>query len=140
MEKLDRVYRQIPKSTCDPNCGACCGILYPSLAEIRAVKEYCATKNKPYKDFVMVGDCPYLMADKSCEIYSVRPFLCRILGVSTSIPCPLGKCHTTKMLNHKQSSILYRDIYLKGKDKPRTEKHREILKPILDEYIRVMKG
>jgi uncharacterized protein len=133
--RLADIYKSIPKSTCPPNCGACCGILYPSMAEIRNVKEWLASKNKPYKDFVMVSDCPYCSLDKSCEIYPVRPFLCRILGTSVDLPCPLKANKPERILNHSVSSALYTEIYLKGKEKPRTEKHRKAFKPIIEQFL-----
>ena len=131
--KLETVYRQIPKSSCAPGCGECCGILYPSMAELRNIYDWCQEHHVEYKDFTMtVGlDCPYLSPQKECSIYPVRPFLCRILGVSTELPCPLGKCKGGKMLNRSQGSALYRDIYLRGKEKPRTEKHQRELRKIL---------
>jgi hypothetical protein len=131
--KLECIYAQIPASTCPPHCGKCCGILYPSLAELRNIKNWCESRHVEYKDPTMtVGlDCPYLTEQKECSIYPVRPFLCRILGVSSDLPCPLGKCNTHKELNQPQSRALYAAIYLKGKEKPRTEKHRKLVKQML---------
>jgi len=130
--KLLSIYNQIPKSTCPHGCGKCCGILLPSLAELRNVKDYCDLKHLPFKDFTLMNgdDCPYLSEEKRCLIYPVRPFLCRICGVSVDIPCPIGKCITTKLLNHSVSHYLYSSIYLHGKEKPRTEKHRKYLREL----------
>jgi len=132
--KLKSVYSQIPQSECSAHCGECCGILFPSLAELRNIKDWCREHNREYKDFKMtVGlDCPYLGKEKECTIYPVRPFLCRILGVSKDLPCPLGKCKSSKLLNHSQSSALYTAIYLKGKEKPRTEKHRRMISNMME--------
>ncbi len=134
--QLENIYQQIPKSTCPPGCGECCGILWPSLTEIRNIKEWCRSHNKEYKEFHMqVGsDCPYLGEAKECAIYPVRPFLCRIMGASRAIPCPLGKCKADKLLNHPQSGHLYDAIYLKGKQKPLTEKHEKLVNEI---FLRV---
>jgi len=131
--KLQQIYSQIPKSKCPPNCGQCCGILLPSMAELTNIRDWCKKHNIEFVDFhMMVGlDCPYLEKDKRCRIYEVRPFLCRILGVSSDMPCPIHKCEPEKILNHLQSSYLYEQIYLKGKEKPRTEKHRRELLSIL---------
>jgi len=132
--KLDEVYRQIPAATCPPNCGKCCGLLYPSMAELRNIQEWCTKHHREFKDFNMtVGlDCPYLDEDKECKIYPVRPFLCRILGVSADLPCPIKNgCKPSKVLNHAQTSWCYIQIYLRGKEKPRTEKHRKFLQEVL---------
>jgi hypothetical protein len=88
-----------------------------------------------YKDFLAIdenGYCPYLSIEKKCIIYPVRPFLCRILGVSVDLPCPIGRCTASRLLNHPQGDALYSAIYLHGKEKPRTEKHRELLKAVFE--------
>ena len=135
--KLEAIYSQIPRSTCSPECGECCGILWPSLAELRNIQGWCEAHHVEYRDFNMtVGlDCPYMGTDKSCTIYPVRPFLCRIMGVSVDIPCPLGKCKPNRMLNHPQSSAMYKAIYLQGKEKPRTEKYQQLVRRIFQEVL-----
>jgi len=137
--KLAEIYAQIPASTCPPNCGEYCGILWPSMAEIRNIQAWCDGKHIEFKDFNMfVGlECPYLDNEKRCTIYPVRPFLCRIAGVSSDLPCPLGKNVPKRILNHAQSDYLYTQIYLRGKEKPRTEKHRKLLREILKEASNV---
>jgi len=132
--KLEDVYSQIPKSSCPDNCGKCCGPIMPSLAEIREIKGWCRIKHIEYREFLNtndLGNCPYLTAEKKCLIYPVRPFLCRLLGVSIDIPCPIGKCEAKKALNHPQSDALYKAIYLHGKEKSRTEKHQKIVREVL---------
>jgi Fe-S-cluster containining protein len=103
------------------------------MAELRNIRDWCRIHNIEYKELNMNPEinCPYLMPDKSCQIYPVRPFLCRILGVSESLPCPLHKNNPEKVLNQNQNSKLYDDIYMRGKEKPRTEKHRKIIKQVL---------
>lgn len=130
--KLESIYNQIPKSTCPEGCGKCCGSVFPSMAEIRNIKDWCSERNIEYKNYkIGYGDCPYLLGDKTCEIYPVRPFLCRVLGTSVELPCPLGLNNPVRILNSRQTDILYRYIYLNGKEKPRTEKHRIIIRKIL---------
>jgi hypothetical protein len=131
--QLTEIYKQIPQSTCPHNCGECCGILFPSMAELRNVQTWCSKKHLAFKNFNMTTglDCPYLDTNKQCSIYPVRPFLCRILGVCSDLPCPLNKNDPVKVLNHQQSAYLYKQIYLRGKEKPRTEKHRKLIKQLL---------
>lgn len=132
--KLEKIYSQIPKSTCPDGCGACCGPVFPSLAELRNIKDWSAEHHVEFRDFLDVdseGFCPYLGKNKKCTIYPVRPFLCRILGASTELPCPIGKCRASKMLNRPQTDALYKAIYLHGKEKTRTEKHKKIVNEVL---------
>lgn len=132
--RLDQVYRQIPAASCPSGCGKCCGILFPSMAEIRNVKRWCGEHNLEYREFHMLAglDCPYLSSRKECRIYSVRPFLCRLMGASVDLPCPLNRCRARKILNHSQSHSVYRQIYLKGKEKPRIERHRREFQQLLE--------
>lgn len=133
--KLADIYKQIPNSSCSANCGQCCGPVMPSLAELRNIREWCVQKHIEYKDFLDItqeGFCPYLGPMRECTIYPVRPFLCRILGVSVDLPCPVGGCTGKKILSHPQSDALYAAIYLHGKEKARTEKHREIVRKVLE--------
>ena len=135
--QLEEIYKQIPKSTCPSGCGKCCGILYPSMAEIRNIKNWLARKHLPYLELTMntSESCPYLAEDKSCKIYPVRPFLCRILGTCSDIPCPVKEIHPARILNHEQGAILYNAIYMHGKEKARRNAHMKILRPILREFI-----
>ena len=132
-DKLRQIYRQIPRATCTSGCGECCGVISPSLAEIRAVKEYCAGRGIDFREFtdVVGADCPYLTTDRCCEIYPVRPFLCRLLGAAESLPCPLGRCTCGKPLKAVQASHLYAQVYLHGKEKRRTEAIRSRIAPVL---------
>lgn len=99
------------------------------MAETANIRAWCEERRIEFKEFyATIGlDCPYLLEDKRCSIYPVRPFLCRIAGVSTDLPCPLplSGCSPQKVLNHAQSSCIYAQIYLQGKETRRTEKHIE---------------
>ncbi len=126
--KLEAIYKHIPKSTCPPNYGECCGIVFPSRAELRNIKDWCQLHGREYKQFALTAgeDCPYLGTDKSCNIYEVRPFICRALGVSASLPCP--KCRPSRIMNFAVYRYLYARVYLVGREKPRTMKHIRKLK------------
>lgn len=145
--KLEAIYTAIPKSTCPPNCGRCCGPVFPSMAELRSIREWCGIHHVEYRDFLDItaeGLCPYLGQMRECTIYPVRPFLCRILGVSVDLACPIGNCVAARKLNHVQSDFLYAEIYLHGKEKARTEKHRkivlEVMKRVAPELLQQQEG
>ena len=136
--KLENIYKQIPSSKCPSNCGKCCGPVFPSIAELRNVKSWCDRHHMLYRDFLDISvdaSCPYLDKNKRCVIYPVRPFICRILGVIAPLPCPLKANTPAGILNQSQSDWLYKQIYLRGKEKPRTEKHRKIISQYLKEAL-----
>jgi hypothetical protein len=108
------------------------------MAEIRNIKEWLARKHLPYLELTMntSESCPYLAEDKSCKIYPVRPFLCRILGVCDDIPCPVKLNHPKRVLNHSAGSMLYNAIYMHGKEKARHNRHMKKLRPILKDVLK----
>lgn len=133
--KLEAVYRQLPSGHCPPGCGKCCGVIFPSLAEECNIKDFLQARGRPFHEFnpLEIGkDCPYLDGEKKCTIYPVRPFLCRALGVIQPMPCPLKLFVPARVLNPASADALYKAIYLHGKEKPRTEKHRLILREFLE--------
>ncbi len=134
--KLAEIYRQIPSSTCPPNCGECCGPVYPSQEEIRNIKAWLARKGLAFKDFSVIGselNCPYLSPENNhCEIYEVRPFMCRHYGACEPLICP--GCNCLHPLNLPSARYLYHQIY-KGEAK-RIERHREDILAFVKEEIK----
>lgn len=132
--KLQDIYGAIPEASCAENCGKCCGPVFPSRREERNIKAWCDAHRVEYRGFLHItqdASCVYLSDDKKCLIYPVRPFLCRILGSSTELPCPIGQCKVGKLLPELQSDALYKAIYLHGKEKRRTEKRRRLVREVL---------
>jgi len=104
---LLKIYSKIPEFKCKENCGLCCGFLshftegtifepigkgeYVEI-EKEAIKEYLRLTGKKYKTVKGVREfCPYLTEDKKCEIYPVRPLVCRLFGVMPEVEnlrCP----------------------------------------------------
>lgn len=133
---LQAIYNQIPQAICLEGCSECCGPVFPSLAELRNIRDWCSEHHIEFRNFLDIsedGSCPYLSQEKKCVIYPVRPFLCRLLGVSLALPCPMKGwlCEHHRVLNKPQSDALYAAIYLHNKEKSRTEKHRQIVKEVL---------
>jgi len=136
---LEDIYKEIPRSKCAENCGDCCTILFPSLRELRNIKEYCERKHIEYKDFTMKLDekCPYLTADKKCEIHEVKPFLCRIMGVAYHPALQCAKCVPDSILTASRCTTLYKKIYLVGKESRRSKRHKKVVAKLLLELENV---
>ena len=127
--QLEDIYKSIPSSACPSNCGMCCGLLFPSLAETVNIKKWLEVHHRQFIDFNQtVGlDCPYLAQNKSCSIYPVRPYLCRIMGVSGDMRLNCPKCKASRYITKEQTSYLYSQIYLHGKETQRTKKHGKLV-------------
>lgn len=121
--QLENIYNQVPASTCPPGCGKCCGPVFPALREITRIKNWCTSQGIEYKPF-MNGemDCPYLLEDKTCQIYPVRPFMCRTFGVCEEkmLSCPM--CRPQSILKNKSLEFLYGKTY-QGETE-RIQRHR----------------
>lgn len=133
--KLQKIYEQIPQSTCPDNCGKCCGPVYPSRAEIRNIELWCRVKNIEFKNQFGVEsgvDCPYLK-EYRCSIYPVRPFMCRTFGVVEHQLLRCQNCKTKRLLNIRQMDYLYKQIY-KGED-GRIQKHVAVISKFLEEQL-----
>jgi len=103
-----KIYSKIPDIKCKEDCGKCCGFV-PHFAEgtifeplsnedyiiveKEAIKEYLRENGLKYKKIKGIFEyCPYLTEDKKCEIYPVRPLICRIFGVMPEVKkmkCPV---------------------------------------------------
>ncbi len=72
-------------------CGACCGPHYVSEEEQKEIETYLAKAGLEKRLYLSMYDkCPYLDLVKdiyTCLIYPVRPLICRLMGVTESMPC-----------------------------------------------------
>lgn len=82
----------IPQHTKCTNCGSCCGIIPATQEEVTKIKEYIKEHNiKPRKPSIT---CPFRNAEiKRCDIYPVRPIICKLMGVTNGMECPHGNSH-----------------------------------------------
>ncbi len=90
--ELNRIYSKLPAFRCKENCGECCGPIRWSLAEEIVIRDYLEKKGLEYRRIKSLFDkCPYLTGDRKCEIYEVRPLICRAYGVVEGLECPFVK-------------------------------------------------
>jgi Fe-S-cluster containining protein len=81
----------IPQHKNCTNCGACCGVIPATQAEVKAIREYNGKHGiKPIKHSSKMI-CPFRDDKaKKCVIYAVRPTICRLMGVTKGMECPNG--------------------------------------------------
>ena len=77
------------------NCGACCGIIPASPAEVKTIKEFLADhpedKAHAVKNSMKLHRCPFRdNKQKKCLIYPVRPVVCQLMGVVSGMKCQHG--------------------------------------------------
>lgn len=80
----------IPEHKNCANCGECCGLIPATSEEIVAIRKYLDKHSdiNPRKGGI---DCPFRNNEaKRCDIYPVRPVVCRLMGVCKGMECPHG--------------------------------------------------
>jgi Fe-S-cluster containining protein len=86
---------KIPEHKSCKNCGSCCG---PVIINEKEQKDiiFFVQKNKPrFNKNASFIDCKFRV-DNRCSIYSVRPTVCRLMGVTIGMTCEYGN---SKMLD-----------------------------------------
>lgn len=90
-QALEAIYNHIPTGTC-AGCGKCCAesvhLFYSEfiriikyLRENQGLEDALDRVECYYKnEWVKTQACVFLKADNSCEIYPVRPLVCRLFG------------------------------------------------------------
>jgi uncharacterized protein len=77
---------KLPAKKCE-GCGECCGVIPVTSAEFEKVKQYAFLNGVTPLDQGLT--CPFRQNNR-CQVYPVRPIICRIFGHSVKLVCPKG--------------------------------------------------
>lgn len=78
---------KLPVMRCDVGCGDCCGPAPVTEKEYKQVVEYAQQNGiTPIEQDLT---CPFYQKG-TCQVYPVRPLVCRIFGHSEKMPCSRG--------------------------------------------------
>jgi hypothetical protein len=88
------LYDQVPDVDCKGLCVEACGPIdmHPyERARIRRAGVRIPSPADALRQIVSTGDytCPALQEGR-CQVYEVRPMICRVWGASDELPCPHG--------------------------------------------------
>ena len=118
---LLEIYSLIPEFECRDNCYECCGCHTWTYIEWKLITDWLRERGMEERFAKSVFDyCPYLENGK-CAIYEVRPFVCRIYGVSESLKCPYVKAE--KYLSREITDKLHEAVKRISQD---LIKHRRV--------------
>lgn len=122
---LKTILDRIPNANCKGLCQKSCGPLIVSRVENRYIREYCKEHNIKYKDFPTkvnlrkiihhiknpdsCRSCHYLTDDGRCSIYEVRPVICRMWGVTKTMPCPF-ECEPDRIMTTTEENEILDDM------------------------------
>lgn len=101
---LDAIYAELPTVQCQGRCAGACGPILLTDAEARRLQLTAHRKPKTLpmaatsQDGAAAERCIYLTPADRCAAYAVRPLICRVWGVISSLSCPFG-CVPTEWLD-----------------------------------------
>ena len=103
--ELDALYATLPRLDCQGLCSESCGPIALSLRERARIVE---RARKP----IEIDDratCSMLTGDGRCEVYEIRPMICRLWGLVKRMPCPYGCRPEGGLMSDEQGAHLLRE-------------------------------
>ena len=119
MKKID--YSKIPAvAGCRPGCTDCCGPVPFAPAEVMAAVE--ASGRWPFVDADC--NCGYSLKGK-CDIYEVRPLICRLFGAvdDPGLACPHG-ARAARPLSAEEGGAMTDELVRGGLTMPGREEEK----------------
>ena len=100
-DELQSLRDQVPDAGCKGLCQESCGPILWYRAENEAIIRASGPIRAGRADLT----CPYLSSEGQCEIYQVRPMICRLWGSVKAMRCPHG-CRPKRWLTNKEAYSL----------------------------------
>ena len=107
-DKLDKMYKQLPKINCKQLCEASCSIIPIGDLERKRIEKWLGfnpflTPEQIIEDLKSKSPCQFtcsLLKEGKCSIYRIRPLICRLFGLTKKMQCPFG-CVPDKWMDDK---------------------------------------
>ncbi len=124
-EKLDKIYRKLPKLNCKGKCTDSCSLIKVAELERKRIKDFLGhdpfIQSDKFLETVMSlkpeeWKCSLLKEGK-CSIYNMRPLICRLFGLVEKMACPFG-CVPERWLSDEEArEYLTKAKYYEGASK-----------------------
>lgn len=105
IERLERIYRRIPKLQCQGKCHESCGPIMCSRAEATRMHAISGAPLRVTPELT----CGYLTAEKRCSVYAARPLICRVWGAVEAMRCEYG-CIPDRWLSDAEVRAMLAEI------------------------------
>jgi Fe-S-cluster containining protein len=133
-KELRELWAKIPKVECKGLCDNSCGPIECSTLERRLIEDRAGQKlhaNTP-------GATCSMLRNGKCSVYSARPVICRLWGVTEAMACPHG-CKPERFLSDREAlEFIVGAMELAGDD-PK-EQHRKFLEECPQEVLDTMRN
>lgn len=97
------IWAKVPRIECKGLCANSCGPIPCSSVERKLVEERAGKKLRTE------GMTCNMLKNGRCTVYSVRPLICRIWGVSPRLKCPHG-CEPEREVTDAEMMALFKEI------------------------------
>ena len=101
---LQAIYDKVPRIQCQGHCHTSCGPIGMRALEADLLEAHLGHPLVPARSI----DCQFLTEEGRCRIYENRPLVCRLWGVTTSMPCIYG-CEREPMLSNEEALCLLQE-------------------------------
>lgn len=122
--RLEAIYARIPAIACQRRCQAGCGIIRETgrLEAERLDRQFGLKFGRYFTangqdaqasvgDWLEIGRtyCEFITVNGNCDVYSLRPLMCRLFGVVRELACPHG-CQPERWLTDAEKLELIRAV------------------------------
>lgn len=102
---MEEIYSEIPSiPSCNGRCASACGPIVMFTGEWKRVKRSMGGKPPSYTPGSL--RCPMLSPTGRCMVYTVRPYICRLWGTTSTLACPEG-CQPTRWLSREEAQDIF---------------------------------
>lgn len=111
-EKLDKLYKKLPKIDCKRLCAASCGVIPVGKYEKQRIAKVVGREPFPEPEVILQKlenkefdlTCSLLKEGK-CEVYRIRPMVCRLYGLVKGMRCAFG-CVPERWVSDREAKEL----------------------------------
>lgn len=123
-DKLDKIYRKLPKLNCKGLCTESCSLIKVGALERNRITKLTGSdpfiKDRDILDYVKTNPpeswtCKLLKAGK-CTVYHVRPLICRLFGLVEKMKCPFGCVPERWLSDDEAKAFMQKAKYYSGID------------------------
>lgn len=105
-KRLTAILASLPAIACKGLCHDQCTVILMSRLEWNRIVKALGGREPPAPT---TTSCPLLTEAKRCKLYDVRPFICRIWGLTPRLRCPHG-CEPERWLSDDDAQAMIEEI------------------------------
>jgi hypothetical protein len=113
---LEQIYAALPELACAGHCTESCGPIDMTVRERERIRARGVRISPPEVAVRRVPEfrCEALTEDGRCGVYDVRPLICRLWGLTDSMPCPWGCVPVPRRLTDAEAGVLITEALIAG--------------------------